>query len=107
MLAVGPVGLWRRRWAKAWRRLILIECSETHADFHRAIEDMLSDAPRSGNPGKFTPEQITQILALACEPPEQSARPITQWTQKELADEAKKRGIVESILRHRVASHYW
>jgi hypothetical protein len=91
------VGMWRRRWAKAWRRLVLIECGETHAAFRRAVEDVLSDAPRSGNPGTFTPEQITQILALACEPPERSGRPITQWTQKELADEAKKRGIVESI----------
>jgi transposase len=91
------VGMWRRRWAKAWRRLTLIECSESHAAFRRAVEDVLSDAPRSGKPGKFTPEQITQILALACEPPEKSGRPITQWTQKELADEAKKRGIVDSI----------
>lgn len=91
------VGLWRRRWAKAWWRLTLIECSETHAAFRHAIEDVLSDAPRRGNPGKFTPEQITQILALACAPPEPSGRPITPWTCKELADEAKKRGLVASI----------
>lgn len=91
------VGLWRRRWVKAWPKLIQIECTETQAAFYRAIEDVLSDAPRSGNPGKFTPEQITQILALACEPPERSGRPITHWTYKELADEAKKRGIVVSI----------
>jgi transposase len=91
------VGMWRRRWAKAWPRLTLIECSESHAAFRRAVEDVLSDAPRRGNPGKFTPEQVTQILALACEPPEQSGRPITQWTYKELADETKKRGIVASI----------
>jgi transposase len=91
------VGVWRRRWAKAWPKLIQIECTETQAAFRRAIADVLSDAPRSGNPGKFTPEQITQILALACEPPEQSGRPITHWTYKELADEAQKRGIVQSI----------
>jgi transposase len=53
--------------------------------------------PRSGNPGKFTPEQIPQILALACEPLEKSGRPITHWTYAELADEAKQRGIVPSI----------
>ena len=91
------VGLWRRRWVQAWPKLIQIECAETHAAFRRAIEDVLSDLPRSGYPGKFTPEQITHILALACEPPEQSGRPITHWTYKELADEAKKRGIVTSI----------
>ena len=91
------VGVWRRRWARSWRKLILIECGESQAAFRRAIEAVLSDAPRSGNPGKFTPEQITQILALACEPPEKSGRPITHWTAPELADETTKRGIVESI----------
>lgn len=91
------VGLWRRRWARAWPKLVQIECTETHAAFRRAIQDLLSDAPRSGNPGKFTPEQITQILALACAPPEHSGRPITHWTYKELADEAQKRGLVASI----------
>jgi DDE superfamily endonuclease len=33
----------------------------------------------------------------ACEPLEQSGRPITHWTYKELADEAKQRGLVASI----------
>jgi transposase len=99
------VGLWRRRWVKAWPKLIRIECTETHAAFRRAIQDVLSDAPRSGNPGKFTPEQITQVLALACEPPERSGRPITHWTQKELADEAQKRGIVASISEAQVGRY--
>ena len=96
---LGPnaVGLWRRRWQKAWPRLILVECAQTKADLRRAIAAVLGDAPRSGNPGKFTPEQVTQILALACEPPEKSGRPITHWTNAELAAEAQERGIVASI----------
>jgi len=93
----SDVGKWRRRWAKRWRGLILIECIESRAEFRRAVEKALSDEPRSGNPGKFTPEQITLLLALACEPPEKSGRPITHWTVAELVDEAKKRRIVESI----------
>jgi transposase len=99
------VGLWRRRWVQAWPKLIQIECTETQAAFRRAIEDVLGDRPRSGNPGKFTPEQVTQILALACEPPEQSGRPITHWTCKELADEAKRRGIVASISEAQVGRY--
>ncbi len=99
------VGMWRRRWVKVWPKLIQIECAESHAAFRRAIEDVLSDRPRSGNPGKFTPEQVTQILALACEPPEQSGRPITHWTCKELADEAKQRGIVASISEAQVGRY--
>src|SRR5262249_48970453 len=99
------VGLWRRRWVKAWPKLIQIEGTETQAAFRRAIQNVLSDAPRSGNPGKFTPEQITQILALACDPPEQSGRPITHWTYKELAAEAQKRGIVDSISEAQVGRY--
>jgi transposase len=91
------VGLWRRRWANAWDQLIDIECCESRADLRRAIEAILNDEPRPGAPGKFTPEQVTQILAVACEPPEKSGRPITHWTLQELVDEVKKRGIVESI----------
>jgi transposase len=98
-IGLGPdaVGLWRRRWKRSWSKLILVECTEGKTDLRRAIEALLGDAPRSGNPGKFTPEEVTQIVALACEPPEKSGRPITHWTSKELADEAKKRGIVPSI----------
>ena len=74
-LSRRQVSLWRRRWADAWDRLIRIECLETNAALRRAIEQVLSDEPRPGPPGKFTPEQIVQILAVACEPPEKSGRP--------------------------------
>lgn len=96
-LSCRQVSLWRRRWADAWQRLIRIECSESLAATRRAIERVLSDEPRPGPPGKFTPEQVVSILAVACEPPEKSGRPITHWTTRELADEVIKRGIVPSI----------
>src|SRR4029077_11153176 len=96
-LSRRQVGLWRRRWAIDWDRLIAIECLETRAALRRAIEQVLSDEPRPGAPGKFTPEQVVQILAVACEPPEKSGRPITHWTIPELVDEVIKRGIVPSI----------
>ncbi len=96
-LSRRQVSTWRRRWADAWERLIRIECTQTHAALRRAVEQVLRDEPRAGSSGKFTPEQVVAILALACEPPEKSGRPITHWTAKELADEAIKRGIVPSI----------
>jgi len=92
--AVGP---WRRRWAAAFQRLVLIECCERDSALPRAIDELLGDLPRSGCPGKFTAEQVTQILAVACELPKDSGRPVTHWTPRELADEVQKRGIVESI----------
>ena len=96
-LEATAVGRWRRRWAQAWPQRIRIECAECQAAYRRALVAALSDAPRSGNPGKFTPEQITLLLALACAPPEKSGRPITHGTAAELADEAKQRGLVASI----------
>ena len=71
----------------------------------RAIEGILTDEPRPGAPGKFTPEQVTQILAVACEPPAKSGRPITHWTAHELADEVVKRGIVTSISTSQVSRY--
>ena len=92
--AVGP---WRHRWADAFDRLVLVECCEKGSALPREIEGLLSDLPRGGSPGKFTAEQVTRILAVACEEPEASGRPVTHWTPPELADEVAKRGIVDSI----------
>jgi transposase len=99
------VGRWRRRWADAWDRLLDIECCETRAVLRRAIESVLTDDPRPGAPAKFTPEQVTRILAVACEPPEKSGRPITHWTAQELTDEVIKRGVVTSISPSQVSRY--
>jgi transposase len=104
-LTQRQVGRRRRRWAKAWDQLIDIECRESRAALRRAIEAVLSDEPRPGAPGKFTPEQVTQILAVACEPPEKSGRPITHWTALGLTDEVIKRGIVSSISPSQVSRY--
>ncbi len=96
-LARKQVGVWRRRWQQSFDALVAIECRETQAEFRRAIEDVLSDAPRGGSPGRFTAEQVTQVLAIACEEPEQSGRPVDRWTHRELAEEVIHRKIVPSI----------
>jgi hypothetical protein len=96
-LGRNAVGHWRRCWARHWPQLVLVECQESHAELRRRLARVLGDAPRPGSPGKFTPEQITLILALACEPPERSGRPINHWTAHELAAEAVQRGLVPSI----------
>lgn len=92
-----PVGLWRRRWQQSFDVLVAIEWRESQAALRRVIEEVLWDAPRSGFSGKFTAEQVTQVLAVACEPASQSGRPIDEWTGRELADELVQRGIVSSI----------
>ena len=67
-----------------------------------SVEERLQDAPRSGAPSTFTAEELTHLFAIACEPPEDSGRPISQWTSRELADEMQKRGIVKSISERHV-----
>jgi len=47
---------------------------------------------RSGTPATFTVEQWCQIMALACEPPADSERPISHWTPREVAAEAITHG---------------
>jgi hypothetical protein len=39
------VGVWRRRWAKAFHRLVVIECMESATAFSKALADVLSDRP--------------------------------------------------------------
>ena len=95
------VGIWRRRRADAFDALVRIECLEGLSAPETAIEDVLSGNPRSGRPGAFAPDQIARIIAVACEPPEGSARPAAHRAPTELAEEAVARGIVPSTsVRH-------
>ncbi len=85
-----------RRWRERWIALRPASLEDL------AVEDRLTDAPRPGKPRTITAEQECQIIALACESPqeeeeEDSARAISQWTAREIADEIKCRGIVEEI----------
>ena len=75
---------WRARW-------------QAGAAEGRSVAARVADRPKSGVPARITPEQICQIIALACEIPADSDRPISQWSQRELADEIMARGIVDRI----------
>jgi transposase len=96
-LGHDQVGKWRRRWQNAFERLTIIEGLEEPCDLAHAIEDVLSDEQRSGAPSTFTAEQLTMIFAIACEAVEDSGRPVARWTQREIIDEAVKRGIITSM----------
>ena len=86
-ITLDTVRLWRNRWIKL-QDLALDDLS---------LEDRLQDAPRPGAPARITADQRCRIEALACEKPEASERPITHWTAREIADEVKKRQIVDHI----------
>ena len=59
--------------------------------------EVLSDASRPGKPKTFSPEQLVQVIAVACEEPGESDREISHWTRRELAEEVIQRQIVPSI----------
>ena len=84
-LGVWPktVRHWRARWLSA--------------PAGTSIAARLADAARSGAPATFTAEPVCAIMALACEPPKASDLPLSHWSQSELAREAVRRGIVDSI----------
>lgn len=76
--------LWRNRWLELSGKPL-------------SVVERLTDAPRPGGPMTFSLEQILQLFAIACEPPEDYDRPLSHWTARELAAEMLKQGIVERI----------
>ena len=84
-ISVETASAWRKRWL-ALQAVALADLS---------VEDRLSDVPRPGRRSQISAEQLCQLVALACEQPKE--RPISQWTGREIADEAMARGIVKQI----------
>jgi transposase len=84
---VETVRLWRTRWLGL--RAANLE--------DLPIAERLTDAPRPGAPARITAEQQCRVVELACAAPEESGRPITHWSSRELADEIMKRGIIDHI----------
>ena len=84
---VGTARLWRARWLGL----------RPVAPADLSVEERLADAPRSGKPAGISAEQFCRIVALACEAPGATGRPISQWTGREIADEIVARGILPAI----------
>lgn len=90
---------WRRRWAAAMDMLASAEAQDEVDDleFEAVILGVLNDEYRCGVPPKFSAEQLAQIISLACQEPSTLGLPVTHWTPRELAIEAKRQGIVDDI----------
>jgi transposase len=92
------VAKWRDRWIEVEPYLLAVEAEGIREkELAALVETGLSDAPRPGAPDTFAPEQLVQIVALACEDPRKSDREITNWTRRELAEEMMQRDIVDTI----------
>jgi putative transposase len=92
-VSVETIRLWRDRWV-AGQGIALKE---------RGVEERLADASRPGAPARISVEQRCQMELLACEAPDQSGRPISQWSGREIAQEMVQRGIVKQISRRHAA----
>lgn len=86
-LDVGTARHWRAR----WRQYQDVPTDEL------SVVGRLADAPKPGAPARLAPEQVCQIVALACELPATSGRPISQWSSRELAAEVVSRGITDRL----------
>ncbi|MCW2881943.1 MAG: hypothetical protein JWQ95_6043 [Sphaerisporangium sp.] len=57
----------------------------------------LADARRSGRPARFTPVQVAETKALACQLPAETGIPLSRWSCPELAAELTARGITGPV----------
>jgi transposase/transposase-like protein len=89
---------WRNGWLEAEPRLLAAATEGPDEKVLTALVTVaLSDAPRPGVPNTFAPEQLVQVIAIACKDPRESNREISHWTRRELADEVVQRKIVDAI----------
>jgi transposase len=57
----------------------------------------LADRHRSGRPPRFTPVQVAEVKALACQLPAETGVPLSRWNCPELAAEVIRRGIAPAM----------
>ncbi len=57
----------------------------------------LADRPRRGRPPTFSPVQVAEVKALACQLPAEHEVPLSVWSAPELAREAITGGIAQAI----------
>lgn len=75
---VAVVGMWRKRY---WQEGL----------------DGLADRKRSGRPRSFPAPVVTEVKAMACEPPDKRGVPLSRWSSAELATQAVAEGLVDSL----------
>jgi hypothetical protein len=59
--------------------------------------DGLVDRARSGRPPTFTPVQVAEVKALACQLPAETGAPLSVWSCPDLAREAVGAGIADAL----------
>ena len=95
---------WRDRWIYYWPLFNYFkDKSIKPSQFNKILLKILDDCSRTGRLVQFSPEQIVNLLILACENPELSGLAISHWSARELAIESIKREFFESISERTVS----
>ena len=101
-ISLNKVKQWRCRWSSDYESLCNYELGidgqgVSDQELLARMLDNLKDIPRSGAPKRITFAQEQQIIALACDKPQDHGIPMTQWNREMLAHVAKAKGIVATI----------
>lgn len=93
---------WRSRWLSNYDALVKFEQGidgkgVSDHDILAKMLEIISDHPRPGKPPSITLAQKQQLMALACEKPENYGLARTNWTHKTLAETAVEKGIFDRI----------
>jgi transposase len=91
------VATWRNRFHEHHAFWKLLDSTLRPPMNEKLIRTWLADKAGRGRKPTITPEQKALILAVSCEPPTKSGYPNTHWTNRLLAQEVIKRGIVDYI----------
>jgi hypothetical protein len=91
------VATWRNRFYEHHEFWKLLDPKLRPPMSEKLIRSWLADKAGRGCKPTITLEQKKRIIAVACEPPSQSGYPHTHWTDRLLAKEVIKRGIVQYI----------
>jgi len=94
---------WRKRWESESGQLKAAQQGTTR-ELLKVIKQILSDRPRGAKPRKFTLAQEQQIIAIACDRPEDHGLEVTNWTWQLIADIAVAKSIVHEISRRHVGT---
>jgi transposase len=96
---------WRNRYSAMETELRVIEEESPHK-LRGLIEEILSDAPRSGAPVTYQPEQVAAIIAVACEDPSKFDLPFSHWTANTLRRQVVKMEIVGAQISSRQVGRF-
>jgi len=99
----ATVSRWSRRVTAFLAALPTQDAALKDEQTEKRLRQLLQDAERSGAPLDYSPEEQCAVIQIALEKPEKCSRPITEWTARELADEANLRQTTTKKLSTRTA----